>query len=448
MRSKKGLSLIALCLIVTACGSNSSKSSDSASKDTPAPKPAEAATPAIDLKKVTDTPTDLYIAYPGAGESSDLFMSRFGEQIKKKFPNYNLRYVPRLAAEGTNYFASALASGTPIDIMISSLGTTTTYLTNLKLESDISDLIKQYNYDLTRLEPSLIDTQRALANGGIYGLPWTVGSFIFVYNKDLFDKFGVAYPKDGKTWDETYDLAKRLTRTDGGQQYQGFAIQIENGMGTNQLSAAYFDPKTHKSKFLEDNFIKAFENMARFFKIPGNEPPASGVVNAFQKEKTIAMFMGTSGQVKPTAELIPNWDASSVPEFPDKKGVGFQSAPEYFYITKAAKSRDAAFQVLSFIASDEYQEWMGRTTAILPVMKDPSKAMQTYGGDLPNFKGKNVASLLPKTYAPLAITPFLTIGNSEMTTVLKDYLGGKDLVSAMREAAERADKRVAAELNK
>jgi multiple sugar transport system substrate-binding protein len=113
-----------------------------------------------------------------------------------------------------------------------------------------------------------------------------------------------------------------------------------------------------------------------------------------------------------------------------------------------SKSRDAAFQVLAYIASDEFQEWMGRTTAILPVSKNPDKLMQTFGADLPGFQGKNVKSLIPRTYAPLTITPYLTTGNSEMTTALKDYLGGKDLNTALREAGERADKRIATEQGK
>ncbi|MFC3772488.1 ABC transporter substrate-binding protein [Paenibacillus sp. GCM10012303] len=441
MLAKKIWLTVGICVVATACGSK--PETDIAPGDT-----GKTPEPGMSVQKVVDTPTDLYIAYPGSGEKDELFMQRFGEQIKKKFPNYTLKYVPRTLAEGTNYYASYLASGAPIDIMISSLGTTSLYLTNLRLESDISDLIKTYNYDLTRIEPSLVDIQRQLANGGIYGLPWTSGSFVFLYNKDLFDKFGVSYPKDGMSWDEIYELARKLTRTDSGTSYKGFAIQFENAMGTNQLSAPYFDPKTHKSKFLEDSFVKAFDNMARFYKIPGNEPPATSVPLAFQKDKTVAMFMGTSGQIKPTAEQVPNWDAVSLPELPQKPGVGFQAAPEYFYITSKSKSRDAAFQVLAFIASDEFQEWLGKTTAILPVAKDPNKLMRTFGADLPGFQGKNVKALIPRTYAPLTITPYLTIGNSEMTTALKDHLAGQDVNTVLREAGERADKRIATEQGK
>lgn len=434
--------LFGLIILVTACGG---KENAEPPKDGGTPGKDD---PAAEIGKVLETPTELYIAYPGSGEKDELFMQRFGDQIKKKFPNYTINYVPRILAEGTNYYASTLASNSPIDIMIASLGTTTNYLTNLQLESDISDLVKKYQYDLSRIEPSLIDIQRQISNGGLYGLPWTSGAIVFLYNKDLFDQFGVTYPKDGMTWDEMYDLAKRLTRTDSGQQFRGFAFQFESMTGFNQLSAPYFDPKTHMPMFLKDNFMKAFENLARFYQIPGNELPTTNIPNMFAKEKTVAMFMGTSGNVKMTAEQMPNWDAASVPVFKEKPEVGFQAGPEYFYITSKSKSRDAAFQVLAFIASDEFQEWMGRTSALLPVVKNPEKIMQSFGADLQGFKGKKVNMLIPRSYAPLTVTPYMGIGNTEMTTALKDYLGGIDLNSSLRAAEDRAEKRIAAELGK
>jgi multiple sugar transport system substrate-binding protein len=250
------------------------------------------------------------------------------------------------------------------------------------------------------------------------------------------------------TWDDMFELTKKLSRSDGGVQYRGFQFQFDGMMGTNQLGAPYFDPKTHEPKFLEDNFLRAFTNLARFYQIPGNDMLTGNIPNTFQRDKTVAMFIGTSGHVRPTAELVPNWDAAQLPSFPDRPGVGFQAAPEYFYITSRSQNRDAAFQVLAFIASDEYQEWMGRTLALLPVTKETDHIMKSFGADLPGFEGKNVKSLVPKAYAPLQMTPYLTIGNGEMVTAIRDYLGGKDVNTVLREAAERAKIKINTELGK
>src|SRR5262249_41996993 len=48
----------------------------------------------------------------------------------------------------------------------------------------------------------------------LYALPIDNGSEAVYYNKELFDKAGVPYPKNDWTWDDLLDKARRLTRTD------------------------------------------------------------------------------------------------------------------------------------------------------------------------------------------------------------------------------------------
>lgn len=447
MKRKMMIALVPMCLVSTlpGCGKGA---------DQPAQLSENSLTGegAQEAQKIADKSLEVTITYPALGENPDLFFARYGNQIQKKFPNYTLKYIPRVAAEGTNYYASVLANKEPIDILIASLPTTSIFLTNLKLENDISDLINKYNYDLSKLEPSLVEVQRKIAGGGIYGLPSTVGNVVFLYNKALFDKFGVPYPKDGMTWDDVYDLARRMTRTEDGREYKGIVFEFDQLMDRNQLSAPYFEEKTYKSMFLEDNFIRAFNNLARFYNIPGNGIPNnrySNPINLFTTSQTAAMFMGPSGHVRAAAEKIPDWDAVSVPVFQDKPGIGFQSTPEYFYITSTSKERDAAFQILAYIASEEFQEWMGRSLALMPALKNTDRIMQSFGAELPGFQGKNVKSLVPPKNAAMAVpTPFTITGNTEMQKAISDYSSGKDVNTALREAAERADKQIAATLGK
>ncbi|TMV50627.1 extracellular solute-binding protein [Paenibacillus mesophilus] len=443
IKGKMMIVLMPMCLVSTLAGCG--KGADRPAQPSANPP---AGMGVQEAQKIADKPSEVTITYPATGEKTDLLIERYGNQIQKKFPNYRLKYIPRVAAEGTNYYASVLANKEPIDILIASLPTTSIFLTNLKLENDISDLIKKYNYDLSKLEPSLVDIQRKIAGGGIYGLPSTVGNIVFLYNKALFDKFGVPYPKDGMTWDDIYDLARRMTRTEDGREYKGIVFEFDQLMDRNQLSAPYFEEKTYKAMFMEDHFIRAFDNLARFYKIPGNGLPNnkySSPINLFTDSQTAAMFMGPSGHVRAAAQKIPDWNAVSVPVFKDKPGVGFQSTPEYFYITSTSKERDAAFQVLAYIASDEFQEWMGRSLALMPGMKNTDRIMQSFGAELPGFQGKNVKSLVPPKNAAMAVpTPFTITGNTEMQKAISEYSSGNDVNTVLREAAERADKQIAA----
>ncbi len=60
--------------------------------------------------------------------------------------------------------------------------------------------------------------------GKTYLLTADTGPMVIFYNKDLFDKAGVPYPKDGWTLDDLVDKARKLTRQDGGQQYWGYQV--------------------------------------------------------------------------------------------------------------------------------------------------------------------------------------------------------------------------------
>lgn len=43
-----------------------------------------------------------------------------------------------------------------------------------------------------------------------YGFPCNTGAAILIYNKNVFDHFGVPYPKHSMTWDEFFELAQKV----------------------------------------------------------------------------------------------------------------------------------------------------------------------------------------------------------------------------------------------
>jgi multiple sugar transport system substrate-binding protein len=203
---------------------------------------------------------------------------------------------------------------------------------------------------------------------------------------------------------------------------------------------------------MEDHFIRAFENMARFYRIPGNELPnnkfaLSNQQDPFYKDKSVAMILTLSGAGKTFGDQV-NWDVVQVPFLKDKPGVGPQNYPTYFYITNMSKNRDAAFQVLAYVTSEAFQEWQIKA-GTPSILKDQSKIISLFGADEPIYKGKNIKSLLPAKFAePTMKTKFQSIADTEILAALGEYAAGKDVNTALREAAERADKKIAAELGK
>ncbi|MFB9330034.1 extracellular solute-binding protein [Paenibacillus aurantiacus] len=66
----------------------------------------------------------------------------------------------------------------------------------------------------------------ATIDGNLYGIPAGFTTRVVYYNKKLFDAANVPYPKDGWTWDDFKDAAKKLT--DKSKKQYGFGVRAEN----------------------------------------------------------------------------------------------------------------------------------------------------------------------------------------------------------------------------
>ena len=78
---------------------------------------------------------------------------------------------------------------------------------------DITDLFESGAVDVTKYPAHTVATHTV--DGVLRGIPRDFDA-IAVYYKTLLDEAGVEYPKDGWTWDEFIETAKKLTNPDAG----------------------------------------------------------------------------------------------------------------------------------------------------------------------------------------------------------------------------------------
>lgn len=412
--------LVLALTAVTACGTTSS-GSDSRQQGQEV-KPAE--------------PVELHL-YSLSGQNIDWFDNTYGKYLYAKFPNITFKVHFPADMKLVDYIG---AKG-PLDIAFGAYYNMYSQMMDLDLQSDISDLIKRDKFDLNKIDPTVIELARQMANGGIYGLPAFVGTSGLYYNKDLFDKFAAPYPKDGITWDEVYDLAVKLTRKDGDVQYYGFANDNLNYLQVNQYSLDLVDPKTSKASFETDAWKKIVTNLTRFMTIPGVDV-AQATVAAFNTKGTVAMATNYTGCCGFTpGDGVKNWGVVRIPDFPDIRGVGPQSGANYWFMSSTSKQRDAAFEVMKFIISDEFQASLN-ARGLATALSDP-KLHLNYGKDLPKYNGQNVAALFPK-YAKMShITEYQVTAAQQLNAALTNIATkGVDMNTALREAAEATNKKI------
>jgi multiple sugar transport system substrate-binding protein len=433
---------IASLLVVTACGSGESGGSSGADKDE---KKAAVPKPAAE-------PVELVFFHAGGDWNQEgYFMKEYGDAIKAKFPHVTPKFVP--TTSGT--LDKLVASGQQLDIIVSSVGTAFTTVFPAGLQTDLDPYVKTYQFDLNRFEPTSIDMMRQMSEGKLFGLPLYTAPAPIYYNKDIFDKFGVAYPKDGLTWDDVYEMAKKLTRKEGGQLYHGLAISPSHYLLRHQTTLKFVDPATLKVTLTTDQTKAALENLLRFYQIPGYEPNAtklgvSGQRQLFQKDHTAAMWIPAS--TMHTAEELAgmNWDIAALPAWKGMPGVEAQVYPYHLYLASNGKHKDQSFEVIQYLISDQFQLEKSKKALFVSLLKSDA-IRSAFGQDAPMYKGKNIKVMMPsKPASPSPQSKYFSASSSRLaTTVVQDVvLKGKDLNTALREAEEMIVKQIETDKSK
>jgi multiple sugar transport system substrate-binding protein len=134
------------------------------------------------------------------------------------------------------------------------------------------------------------------------------------------------------------------------------------------------------------------------------------------------------------------WDIVSLPVFKELPGIGSQSYPMFFGVTKLSKQPDAAAEVLKYMVSEEFQLGLARKGWMSSLTSEAVR--KAYAQDTP-FKDKNYKALFVKP-APIAYAP--EYDPSLISNYIKpalDMLQGKvDLNTSLRMAEEEATKTI------
>ncbi|RKN70655.1 ABC transporter substrate-binding protein [Paenibacillus ginsengarvi] len=427
------LTVLTAAALAGACGANGTGTKASQSGTEPV---QEAKAPAVDMTK----PITLTFFN---NASNEIFEQEIGARLKAKYPNVTIKTV------GNGFTRSnmekLLAAGEQIDLFWIGFQESIADMKELGLAMDLGELIKRDKYDLTRFDDSALQMVKDQADKGeIYALPWQVGSAVLFYNNDLFDKFGVAYPKDGMTWNETIELARKVTRSENGVQYRGLDIGLVRHF-YQQYALSPYDPKTGKATYLSDpRWNKIMQFVKELYSIPGNRPDKIAEDRAgFMQQKVVAMlpwsayfqpFLGATGL---------NFNIAALPVFDDAKGQGVSPAASILMMNPKTKYKDEGWEILKFLASDEVE--IGNSRIGFPPAIKLQAAKDQFGADLPGFEKLNMKSVFYNKFTaqPVIKGEFHSAAIKPYVPMIQNVGGDKsDINTALREAQEAAEKAI------
>ncbi|MFQ6099125.1 MAG: ABC transporter substrate-binding protein, partial [Armatimonadota bacterium] len=199
----------------------------------------------------------------------------------------------------------------------------------------------------------------------LYGLPNDVAVLALFYNKDLFDKAGLAYPTSDWTWDDYLAAAKALTQdTDGDGRVDQYGTVVPEWwyVFVWQAGGEIVDDvqrPTHST--LQTPVAKKALRWWSDLRLKHRVSPSPDLVEnvgAYQLFSTgqVAMIYGGHWNV-PTFKHITEfrWDAAPLPRGKVRANLNLGSC---FSIMKGCKEPDAAWELIKFMASPEGQKIM------------------------------------------------------------------------------------------
>lgn len=437
------LSVSMLSAIVAACGGSSVDVDKTATGQDADPvetaKPEEPAT---------------VVFYSNNGGTQEAFDLRFGHALRQKFPHYTIEYI---RAEKGTMLPELVAAGRKFDIFFASIGNYESALFEYKLERDMTSLIADEKIDMTKFDASIIEAMKQISGGKMYGLPVFNNVQVLFYNKTIFDKFGVPYPKDGMTWNEAIALGKQLNKMEDGRQYVGLSVNPGKMISLNPFSIPAVDPKTGKPTLASNEQWKTlFQTM---FIEPLSDPGARAEAvrqnkvpdhYSFVREHNLAMYAYSSDlpAVLPAEMGAVDWDMVSLPHYPDQPRMGAQAYPSYFGVTSFSEQPKAAMKVIQYMVSEEFQMQLSKA-GVMPVLELDS-VKRAFGSEA-DFKNKHLSSVFYNKSAPI---PNKTSTDPAISTIYRKQavepiiLKDVDVNTAIRQAEEAAIKAIEQENSK
>jgi multiple sugar transport system substrate-binding protein len=392
------------------------------------------------------------------------FNQEFGMLFSSSHPNIDIQVVDTMSAYNTEQ-ESIIANEKP-DILMLNMNLYEKYAAAGKLVS-LEPIITRDGFDLEGLLPGLVDLLREKGGGELYGLTPSFSSQVLYYNKDLFDRFRIEYPTDRMSWEEVLNLAARFT-TDGSVEDRIWGLnlgpanlhQIAKQIALTQ-GLRVVNPADKRVSIDTESWVRVYEtalqaissgtlydqNLADFNKAKTHQqflladPFISGKVAMASGRSLLLRNLREAARVVPD-EAVKNWDMVTMPVDPaNPEYTHSMSFYDIFAINAESANREAAWEFISYVLSDEFAQAKSKTfTGMFPIR---TKYIR-------DEEGKNLAafySLKPSgqnLYAgfmdlpEIFYTQYDTIGAEEMQAVMDEQKTIREALASMQTRLQTA----------
>ena len=252
------------------------------------------------------------------------------------------------------------------------------YYSDFGMLADVTDLYDDVDPNFYNEHFSEISRNNAsVSNGRLYGVPKDKDNIILVYNKEMFDAAGVAYPDDDWTWDDMTDASAKIYETTG--KY-GFMAYAEDHLGywnfVYQAGGYILNEDKTKAGFTQPATMDAM----KFYIGIQNEEWCPTQTYFAETQPGIAffselgsMYLEGNWELMNKATSYPNmdgkWDIAKLPICPNPaSGDGRATISNGLCYSTAARGKnlEVVKDVLKYFGAEEAQRLAGSYGAAIP----------------------------------------------------------------------------------
>ncbi len=282
-------------------------------------------------------------------------------------------------------------------------------LVKRNLLMNLNDKIKSEKVDVSLYGGT---TDQISVDGKLYGIPFRSDFWVIFYNKDVFDKAGVAYPDNDMTFAEYDALARRMTSGTGAAKVYGAhyhtwrsAVQLfgildgKNTIvdGTYNFLKPYYEMVLSQQK---DGIVQDYATLKT------SSTHYSGV---FYNNSVAMMNMGSwfiatlINQIEQGKTEVKNWGLAKYPHAEGVPAGTTLGTITSLGVSNASKKKDAAFDFVKFVTGPEGAQIIAKTGTI-PAIKDAEvvKIIASKPG-FPSDQGSKDALQVAKTYLEMPL---------------------------------------------
>ncbi|CAM4285792.1 extracellular solute-binding protein [Paenibacillus tarimensis] len=315
--------------------------------------------------------------------------------------------------------------------------------------------IERDSFDLGIYLNGQVDGWRAMGPDDqqpeIYGLPFIGDARLIVYDKQLFDEWGVEYLSESPSVDEVMEKAAKMTGKNPktGEQNYGLTFNgndaADTVMNINESLGGQWGTgflwKDMKLEFDSATMIKAAEWLKEAKKLaPEGVLVNQGSENFYKDNNNVAIHLRSAPGFINSLETFGTQDryqAALLFTHPDK-GMGGMFAGSPFAIGTTSQNKDLAWEWLKFSGSEFFQQymWDEQRSQSMPVVKAAAEWESVKATPQMDVILKQMSQLWAPRYPYRSGQPRYILSEN----IERILLGEASAADAMKKAQEEATK--------